>query len=143
MSWKASCGILLGLVFAAGCSSGESSKSEGEGEHATSPAAQLVRSFYAAANDADGATACGLLTDDGIRTVVQVATRTDCVRTVNGFQGGSFDTGKDELVEIEGVDEGNDGFDVDAVVKGRSEGTYSVVRRNDRLLIDGFKAKEG
>jgi len=144
MSWKTSCGTLfVAAACLAGCDSGESSKSEQEREHTSSPAAQLVRSFYAAANDAAGAKACRLLTDAGIQTVVRVSTRSDCVRTVNGFQAGSFDTGEDELVEIEGVDEAEDGFDVDAVVKGRSEGTYSVVRRNGRLLIDGFETEEG
>jgi len=139
---KTMCGIVLVAVCLAGCDSG-GSESEQERERADSPAAQLVRHFYEAANDADGTEACGLLTDTGIRTVVRVKTRADCVNTVDGFQAGSFEADEGELVEIEGVDEGEAGFDVDAVVKGRTEGTYSVVRRGGRLLIDGFKSKEG
>ena len=143
MTRKTSCGILLAVLCLAGCDSGGSSKSEQEREHASSPAAALVRQFYDAANDADGARACGLLTDAGIRTVVRVKTRAECIRTVGGFAHGSFETEKGELVEIEGVDESHDGFDVDAVVKGRTAGTYAVVRRNGGLLIDGFTPEEG
>jgi hypothetical protein len=143
MTRKTSCGILLAVLCLAGCDSGGSSESEQEREHASSPGAALVRQFYDAANDADGASACGLLTDAGIRTVVRVKTRAECIRTISGFAQGSFETDKGELVEIEGVDENHDGFDVDAVVKGRTTGTYAVVRRNGRLLIDGFSPEEG
>lgn len=139
---KLSCGLLIAAFCLAGCDS-DKSESQQERERADSPAAQLVRSFYEAANDADGTRACGLLTDAGIRTVVRVKTRADCVTTVNGFQAGSFENDEGELVEIEGVEEGEDGFDVDAVVKGRTEGTYDVVRRGGRLLIDGFRPEEG
>lgn len=139
---KTTCGVVLLAVCLAGCDSG-GSESEQEREHTDSPAAELVRHFYKAANDADGTEACGLLTDTGIRTVVRVKTRADCVRSVDGFQAGSFETDEGDLVEIEGVDEDEEGFDVEAVVKGRSEGTYTVVRRGGRLLIDGFKPHEG
>ena len=142
MSLRASCGVVIAALCLAGCGS-ETSESEQEREHADSPAAQLVRHFYEAANDADGTEACGLLTDAGIRAVVRVKTRADCVRTVDGFEQGSFETDNGELVEIEGVEQGEDGFDVDAVVKGRTEGRYTVVRRSDRLVIDGFTSKEG
>lgn len=140
---KTTCGIvLLAVVFVAGCDSG-GSESEQEREHADSPAAQLVRHFYEAANDADGTEACGLLTDTGIRTVVRVKTRAECIQTVDGFEAGSFETDEGDLVEIEGVDENEEGFDVDAVVKGRTEGTYTVVRHGGGLLIDRFTSEEG
>jgi hypothetical protein len=142
MSAKVSCGLLIAALCLAGCGS-DKSESEQEGEHADSPAAQLVRHFYEAANDANGTEACGLLTEAGIRTVVRVKTRDECIRTVDGFEAGSFESDEGELVEIEEVDEDEDGFDVDAVVKGRTEGAYSVVRRGGRLLIDGFKSEEG
>ena len=142
MSSKVSCGLLAAALCLAGCGS-DKSESEQEREHADSPAAQLVRDFYEAANDANGTQACGLLTEAGIRTVVRVKTRDECIRTVDAFQTGSFENEDGELVEIEGVEQGEDGFDVDAVVKGRTEGTYSVVRRGGRLLIDGFKSDEG
>jgi len=144
MARKRSCGILLAILLVAGCESGSrDSESEQEREDASSPAAALVREFYDAANDADGAKACDLLTEAGVRTVVRVKARADCVRTVDGFSQGSFEGDKGDLVEIEGVEESDDGFDVDAVVKGRAEGTYSVIRRNGRLLIDDFSSKEG
>jgi len=143
MTRKTSCGILLAVLCLAGCDSGGSSESAQEGEHASSPAAAVVRQFYDAANESDGTKACGLLTDSSIPTVVRVQTRAECVRTINGFEPGSFETDKGELVDIEGVDESDDGFDVDAVVKGRTAGTYSVVRRNGRLLIAGFSPEEG
>jgi len=143
MTRKTSCGILLAVLCLAGCDSNGSSESEQAREHGNSPAAAVVRQFYDAANDADGTKACDLLTESGIRTVVRVKTREDCIHTVGGFARGSFESNKGELVEIEGVDESADGFDVDAVVKGRTEGTYAVIRRHGRLLIDGFQAKEG
>jgi hypothetical protein len=65
------------------------------------------------------------------------------METVGGFAPGSFETDKGELVEIEGVDESGDGFDIDAVVKGRTAGTYAVIRRDRELLIDGFTPEEG
>ena len=142
MLLRASSGFVIAALCLAGCDSG-GSESEQEREGSDSPAAQLVRQFYDAANDADGSKACGLLTDAGIRTVVRVKTRPDCLRTVDNFQRGSFEPADGELVEIEEVEENEDGFDVDAVVKGRTEGKYSVVRRNGRLLIDGFKSEEG
>jgi hypothetical protein len=143
MTRKTSCGILLAVLCLAGCDSGGSSESEREREHANSPAAALVRQFYGAANESDGAKACGLLTDAGIRTVVRVKTRAECIETINGFAQGSFERDKGDLVDIEGVDESDGGFDVDAVVKGRTEGTYSVIQGNGHLLIDGFGSKEG
>lgn len=143
MTRKTSCGILLAVLCLAGCDSGGSTESEQESERASSPAAALVRQFYDAANEADGAKACGLLTDAGVRTVARVNGRAECITTVSGFAPGSFERDNGDLVEIEGVDESGDGFDVDAVVKGRAEGTYSVVRRSGRLLIDGFRSDEG
>jgi hypothetical protein len=137
MWWKASCGVVAAAVCLAGCGS------ERERERSDSPAAQVVRDFYEAANDADGQEACALLTDAGIRTVVRVKSRAECVGTVGAFQRGSLEVENGELVEIEGVAQGEDGFDVDAVITGRTEGTYTVVRRNGRLLIDGFASKEG
>jgi hypothetical protein len=142
MLLRASTGLLLVALCLAGCDS-KGGESEQEREGSNSPAAQLVRHFYEAANDADGTEACGLLTASGIRSVVRVKTRADCVRTVDGFEPGSFEPAEGELVEIEGVEEGEDGFDVDAVVKGRTEGKYSVIRRNGHLLIDSFRSEEG
>jgi len=143
MTRKTSCGILLAALCLAGCDSGGSSESEQEGEHANSPAAAVVREFYDAADESNGAKACSLLTDAALPTVVRVKSRPECVRTINGLTEGSFERDEGELVEIEGVDESGDGFDVDAVVKGRTAGTYSVVRRNGRLLIAGFSSEEG
>src|SRR3954451_11275530 len=143
MTRKTSCGILLAVLCLAGCDSGGSSGSEQESEHASSPAAAVVRQFYDAANESDGTKACGLLTDAAIPRVVRVKTRAECVSTISGFAQGSFERKKGELVDIEGVDESGDGFDVDAVVKGRTAGTYSIVRREGRLLIDGFSPEEG
>ena len=100
---KTMCGIVLvAMVCLAGCDSG-GSESEQERERADSPAAQLVRHFYEAANDADGTEACGLLTDTGIRTVVRVKTRADCVNTVDGFQAGSFEADEGEPGTIRAV----------------------------------------
>jgi len=131
---------LLGLPA---CDSG-GSESQKEGEGADAPAALTVRAFYDAANDAAGGKACALLTANGIRTVVRVKTRSACVRTIDEFSPGSF-TGKDgEILEVEGVEErGGDAYDVEGVVKSRSAGVYSVVKRNGRLLIDGFEPEEG
>ena len=66
------------------------------------------------------------------------------MRTIDGFTPGSF-TGEDgEILEVEGVEEhGDDAFDVEGVVKGRTAGVYSVVKRNGGLLIDGFEPEEG
>ena len=136
------CAVVAVLGLPA-CDSG-GSEAEQEGENADAPAAQTVRAFYDAADDAAGQKACALLTENGIRTVVRVKTRPACVRTIGGFERGSF-TGKDgEILEVEGVEEhGEDAFDVEGVVKGRSAGVYSVVKRNGRLLIDGFEPEEG
>jgi hypothetical protein len=41
------------------------------------------------------------------------------------------------------VEKGEDGFDVDAALRGRSGGAYSIIAQNGRLLIDGFKSDEG
>lgn len=136
------CAVVAVLGLPACDSAG--SEAEQEGENADAPAAQTVRAFYDAADDAAGEKACALLTENGIRTVVHVKTRAACVRTISGFSPGSF-TGKDgEILEVEGVEErGDDAFGVEGVVKGRSAGVYSVVRRDGGLLIDGFEPEEG
>ena len=126
----------------AGCDSGES-EADKEREGSDSPAARVVQEFYDAANEADGDHACALLTANGIRTVVRVPTHRACVRTVDALAPGSFESDEGELVEVEGVEEHGDGFDVAAVVKGRSEGVFSVVKRNGRLVIDRFESEEG
>ena len=41
------------------------------------------------------------------------------------------------------VDHAAHAFDVDAVLKGRNGGTYAVVRRDGKLLIDGYESDEG
>jgi hypothetical protein len=142
MSWRRAVCAVIAVVGLPACDSG-GSEAEREGGNADSPAAQTVRAFYAAANDAAGRKACALLTPAGIRTVVRVATSEACVRTIDGFAPGSFEDEKGELLVVEGVDEQGDGFDVDARVKGRSAGTYSVVKRGDRLVIAGFKPEKG
>lgn len=124
------------------CDSG-SSEAEKERANADAPAAETVQAFYDAADDAAGEKACALLTANGIRTLVRVQTRPACVRTIDGFEPGSF-SGKDgELLEVEGIEEHGDGFDVQAVLKSRTGGVYSVVKRDGRLLIDGFEPEEG
>ena len=142
MSWRwAICAVIAVLGLSA-CDSG-SSEAEQERKNDDSPAAETVRAFYAAADDAAGEKACALLTVGGIQTVVRVQTRTACIRTIDGFAPGSFRNEDGELLEVEGVEEHGDGFDVEAVVKGRSGGIYSVVERDGRLLIDGFEPEEG
>jgi hypothetical protein len=142
MSWRwAICAIIAVLGLPA-CDSG-GSEAEKERESSDAPAAQTVRAFYAAADKAAGEQACALLTANGIRTVVRVATRAACVRTIDGFAPGSFTGDDGELLEVEGVEERGDGFDVEAVVKGRSAGVYSVVKRDGRLLIERFEPEEG
>jgi hypothetical protein len=144
MSSKVVCTALAAAALClAGCDSG-ASESEHERESADAPAAETVREFYDAANRSAGKDACGLLTDNGIRTVVRTATRAACVRTIDGLERGSFESDDGELVEVEGVDDrGSDAFDVDAVVKGRTAGTFHVVKRGARLVIDGFEPEEG
>jgi hypothetical protein len=44
---------------------------------------------------------------------------------------------------VDRVEEGADGFDVEAEVRGRSHGAYRLVERNGALLIDGFKPEKG
>jgi hypothetical protein len=144
MSSKVVCAAFAAAVLAlAGCDSGES-EAEHEGESANAPAAQTVRDFYDAANRSAGKDACGLLTENGIRTVVRAPSRAACVSTIDSLDKGSFEAKEGELLDIEGVDEsGEDGFDVDAALKGRSGGTFHVVKRDGRLLIDGFEPEEG
>jgi hypothetical protein len=135
--------ILAAALLLAGCDSG-SSESEHESASAEAPAAQAVRDFYDAANRSAGNDACALLTDDGIRSVVHKASRGDCIQTIDGLDKGSFEGDDGELLEVEGVEEhGSDEFDVDAVVKGRTAGTFHLVLRYGRLLIDGFEPEEG
>ena len=141
LSKLAVCAV-TGTLLVAGCNSGES-EAEKEREGSESPAAKVVHEFYDAANEADGEKACSLLTPNGVRSVVRVPTRPACVRTVNALARGSFESDEGELVDVEGVEERDDGFDVEAVVKGRSEGVFSVVERNGRLVIDGFESEEG
>jgi hypothetical protein len=142
MSWRWAVCAVVAVVGLPACDSG-SSEAEKERASADAPAAKTVRAFYAAADDAAGEKACALLTPNGIQAVVRVKTRAACIRTIDGFEPGSF-TGKDgELLKVEGVEEHGDGFDVNAFLKGRSAGIYSVVKRDGRLLIDGYKAEEG
>lgn len=143
MSWKscllAAC-VLLGL---SACKESARSEADREGKAADSPAARAVRDFYDAADKPAGAEACSLLTESGIRAIVHVSTRAACVRTIDGFAPGSFSDDSGSLLRIEGVDESQDGFDVDGLLKGRSGGAYSVVERNGRFLIDGFTPEKG
>ena len=156
MTRKTSCGILLAVLCLAGCDSGGSSEPKQESEHASSPAAALVRQFYDAANESDGTKACGLLTDAGVdRTRFGVYLGSG--EGVQDFEHlaamvaqanlpGTRTYDRSALAGSayrEYVAESDDGFDVDAVVKGRTAGTYSVVRRHGRLLIDGFSPEEG
>ena len=143
MSWRAAGCLLVVAALPAGCGS-ESSERERESEHADAPAAQTVRAFYAAANRSAGPEACALLTRRGVQQVVHVSSRDACIHTINGLDPGSFSSKDGEVLHIERVDEhGADGFDVDARLEGRSGGTYAVVGRNGRLLIDGFESEEG
>jgi hypothetical protein len=135
-------GAVVVLCFT-GCKESGGSEANREGEKAASPAAQTVRAFYAAADKSAGEKACALLTDSGIRAIVHVRSRTACTRTIDGFAPGSFSDESGSLVRIDGVDDHADGFDVDAAVKGRSGGAYSIVERNGRLVIDGFTPEEG
>ena len=124
----------------------DSRKKEAERERksANAPAAQVVRSFYDAANHAAGEKACALLTDDGVRSVVHQRSHRACIRTINALEPGSFDDRDGKLLAIEGVEEdGDHAFAVDAALKGRSGGTYRVVQRNGTLLIDHFTSDEG
>lgn len=143
MSWPAAGCLVLAVAFLAGCES-KGSDAEQEREHANAPAAQAIRAFYAAANRSAGEEACTLLTTRGIQQVVHVSSRTACVSTISGLDKGSFSSEEGELLHIERVDErGDDAFDVEAQLRGRSGGTYAVVRRNGSLLIDGFESDEG
>jgi hypothetical protein len=142
MSWRWTVCAVIAVLGLPACDSG-SSEAEKDPEGAKAPAAQTVRAFYEAADEAAGEQACALLTAGGIQTVVRVQTRSACVRTIDGFAHGSFSNEDGELLEVEGVEEHGDGFDVEAVVKGRTAGVYSVVKRNGRLLIDGFEPEEG
>jgi hypothetical protein len=131
--------LAVAAVLLAGCES-KGSEAEREGESANSPAAQTVRSFYDAADRSAGREACDLLTVGGMKRIVHVSSRAACVRTIDAFAPGSFSN----VLRVEGVEEHGDGaFSVDAALKGRSGGTYSVIRRNGRLLIDGFESDEG
>ena len=139
MSCRAASCLVVAAVFLAGCES-EGSKAEKEGENANAPAAQTLRSFYVAANRSAGEDACALLTTHGMQQVVHVSSRAACVSTIGALAPGSFS----HVLHVEGVDErGDDAFAVDAQLKGRSGGTYTVVRRNGRLLVDGFESDEG
>jgi hypothetical protein len=131
---------LLGL---AGCKESGGSEAEREGENADKPAAKTVSAFYDAADEPDGEKACSLLTADGIRAIVRVQSHAACVRTIDGFDPGSFSDDKGDLLKIEEVEEHGDTTDVNALLKGRSGGVYTVVKENGRLLIDGFKPEEG
>lgn len=139
MSWRAAVLLITAIAFLAGCES-EGSEAEKEGESANAPAAQTVRAFYDAADRSAGAEACSLLTTRGIRQIVHATSRDRCVTTIAALAPGSFS----HVLKVEGVDErGNDAFAVDAQLKGRSGGTYTVIKRSGRLLIDGFESDEG
>ena len=139
MSWRAACWLLVSVLFLAACES-KGSEAEKEGENANTPAARTVRAFYDAADHSAGQKACALLTARGISQIVHVPSRAACVTTVNAFSPGSFSN----VLHIEGVDEhGDNAFTVAALLKGRSAGTYTVVQRAGRLLIDGFESEEG
>ena len=90
---------LLGL---AGCKESGGSEAEREGENADKPAAQTVSAFYEAADEPDGEEACSLLTADGIRAIVRVGSHAACVRTIDGFDSGSFSDENGELLEDRG-----------------------------------------
>jgi hypothetical protein len=142
MSWRWAVYAVVVVLGLPACDSG-GSETERERKSADSPAAQTVRAFYAAADDAAGEKACRLLTPAGIRTVVRVGTLAACVQTIDAFAPGSFANEDGDLLHVNGVEEHGDGFDVEGEVTGRSGGVYSVVDRNGRLLIDGFEPEEG
>jgi hypothetical protein len=143
MPWRPFVPLALAVALLAGCDSG-GSEAEREGESANTPAAQTVRAFYEAANRSAGAEACALLTPQGIQNIVHVTSRGGCVQTIDGFAPGSFTSKDGELLHVEGVDEHDEGaFSVDARLEGRSGGTYTVIRRSGRLLIDRFESDEG
>jgi hypothetical protein len=135
--------LVVAVLSLAGCKDSGGSEAEREGENADKPAAKTVSAFYAAADEPDGEKACSLLTADGIRAVVRVGSHAACVRTIDGFDPGSFSDENGELLKIEGVEEHGDTTDVNALLKGRSGGVYTVVKRNGHLLIDGFEPEEG
>lgn len=127
------------LALMTGCES-EGSEVERDGESADAPAAQIVRDFYDAANRSAGTEACALLTTQGRMQIVHVASQGACVTAINTLAPGSFSN----VLHVEGVDErGGEGFSVDAQLKSRSGGTYTVIKRDGRLLIDGFESDEG
>jgi hypothetical protein len=139
MSWRAGACLVVAVAFLAGCES-EGSESEKEGESANEPAAQTVRAFYDAADRSAGPDACALLTARGIQQIVHVSSRAACRATINALAPRSFS----HVLHVEGVEEkGADAFAVDAQLKGRSGGTYTVVKRDGQLLIDGFESDEG
>ncbi|MFL5967818.1 MAG: hypothetical protein ACJ747_14820 [Gaiellaceae bacterium] len=134
---------ILAVAWTTGCGSANDS-GEASGSARTDAAKQALKNFYAAANDADGGRACGYLTMDGIRQIVRVRSRPDCVRTVGALSPGSFAgaTGDADLVDVEHVEEREGAVDVEAEVHGRSGGTYRLVDRRGMLLIDGFEPEE-
>lgn len=142
MSWKSCVLAACVLVGLSACKESGTSEADREGKAADSPAARAVRDFYAAADKPAGAKACSLLTESGIRAIVHVSSSSACVQTIDGFAPGSFSDDSGSLLRIEGVEESQDGFDVDGLLEGRSGGTYSVVERNGRFLIDGFKPEK-
>jgi hypothetical protein len=125
------------LVAATGCGK------EGEARTEANPAVKALRAFYEAADAADGRRACGFLTDSGIRQIVRVHTRQECVMAVDRFAPGLFHSDDEEFVEVERVEDREDGAEVEAEIKGRSGGTFMFVRRGGRTLISGFKSEEG
>jgi hypothetical protein len=136
--------FLVGANLLSGCGSRPSAKTDaGEESAQTGRAPQVLTAFYAAANDADGRRACSYLTADGIRQVVHVSSRPACVRTVSAFAKGNFADADGSLLHVDRVEKGADGFDVEAEVRGRSHGAYSLVESNGALLIDGFKPEKG
>ena len=109
----------------------------------TSPRRKTVSAFYEAANEPDGEKACSLLTADGIRAVVRVGSHAACVRTIDGFDPGSFSDDKGELLKIEDVEEHGDTTDVNALLKGRSGGVYTVVTAKRAPADRRFQAGRG
>jgi hypothetical protein len=134
---------VVALLALAGCKESGGSEAKREGENADKPAAKTVSAFYEAADKPDGAKACSLLTANGIRAIVRVGSRAACVRTIEGLDPGSFSADKGELLKIEGVEAHGSTTDVNALLKGRSGGVYTVLKRNGHLLIDGFKPEKG
>jgi hypothetical protein len=135
----ASTAVLLAVVWTTGCGSAKDS-----GEPSAARAEQVLKKFYAAANDADGDRACGYLTMDGIRQIVRARSRPECVRTVGALSPGSFagGTGDADVVHVEHVDERDGAVEVEAEVRGRSGGTYRLVDHRGTLVIDGFESEE-